>query len=133
MLHDGSIRDWSGDRHCLTLQVDCQYLAELIDPSFESFFVELAQIETLHFDAWAEPTRTMTDLDGIFQNDLEILSAASKENRVEITCSCWEPGFRGGTLFLSARSINIFDQQRRELTTAELAGICKKYWDKFGS
>lgn len=134
MLHDGSITGWSGDRHCLTLRVDCEYLAERIDPSFESFFVELTEIEMLRFEAWTTPVWILTNLAGISQNDLEILSAASKENRVEITCNCWNgPDFRGGTLLLSARSIKIFDQGRREITIEFLAGVAKKYWDKFSA
>ena len=37
ILHDGTISACTGDKDLLTLTVDCEYLAELIDKSFDKF------------------------------------------------------------------------------------------------
>jgi hypothetical protein len=39
ILHDGTISAWTGEKNLLTLTVDCEYLAELIDKSFDKFFL----------------------------------------------------------------------------------------------
>ncbi len=66
ILHDGTISGWTGDRNLLTLKIDCQYLAERIDKSFESFYVEFIQIDNLYLTTWPNPfdlpVLTLTDL-----------------------------------------------------------------------
>lgn len=77
IFHDGSIESYSGDYQLLTLKVGCLYLAELIDPTFEYFYLELAEIEVLEFDSWTSPPERpnilKTELADIFQSDLEIM------------------------------------------------------------
>ena len=47
ILHDGTISAWTGDKNLLTLTVDCEYLAERIDKSFDKFYVELINVDKL--------------------------------------------------------------------------------------
>jgi len=137
ILHDGTISCCTGDKNLLTLTVDCQYLAERIDKSFENFYVDLIQIQDLYFETWPNPfdlpMLTLTDINEIFKADLEILSADIKEKLVLVTCNQHDKAFdySGGNLFISCNAIKIYDQSKRELSIDEFGTICKSYWDEF--
>ena len=134
ILHDGRISSWTGDRNLLTLKIECQYLAERIDKSFDSFYVDLIQIDNLYLTTWPNPfdlpVLTLTDLNEIFKAELEILSAEIKENLVVVSCNQHDTNFRycGGNLTISCMTTKIFDQNRNELTIDEFDNICKSYW-----
>jgi len=134
ILHDGRISSWTGDRNLLTLKIECQYLAERIDKSFDSFYVDLIQFDNLYLTTWPNPfdlpVLTLTDLNEIFKAELEILSAEIKENLVVVSCNQHDTNFRycGGNLIISCMTTKIFDQNRNELTIDEFDNICKSYW-----
>ena len=50
IFHDGEISAWTGNKDLLTLTVDCEYLAERIDKSFDKFYVELSFIDKIELD-----------------------------------------------------------------------------------
>ena len=136
ILHDGTISGWTGDRNLLTLKIECQYLAERIDKSFDSFYVDLIQIDNLYLTTWPNPfdlpVLTLTDLNDIFKAELEILSAEIKENLVVVTCNQHDTDFDycGGKLTINCMAIKISDQNRNELTIDEFDIICKSYWSE---
>jgi len=90
ILHDGTIFVWTGDKHLLTLTVECQYLAERIDKSFDKFYVELSKIDKIELDPWTSPinlpTIIKTDFADIFRAELEILSAVIINEIVIVAC-----------------------------------------------
>jgi hypothetical protein len=134
ILHDGRISGWTGDKNLLKLKIDCQYLAERIDKSFDSFYADLIQIDNLWLTTWPNPidlpVLTLTDLNDIFKAELEILSAEIKENLVVVTCNQHDTDFDycGGKLTINCMAIKIYDQNRNELTIDEFDNICKSYW-----
>ncbi len=134
ILHDGIISGWTGNKNQLTLEIECQYLAERIDKSFDRFYVDLIQIDNLHLTTWPNPfdlpVCTLTDLNDIFKAGLEILSADIKEDKVLVECNQHDTNFNycGGNLTISCMTIKISDQKRNELTIDELNDICKSYW-----
>lgn len=134
ILHDGTISGWTGDSNLLTLTIDCQYLAERIDKSFDRFYVDLIQIDNLYLTTWPNPfdspVLTLTDLKEIFKAELEILSAEIKENLVVVSCNQHDTGFSycGGNLTINCMAIRISDQNRNELTIDEFENICNGYW-----
>jgi hypothetical protein len=76
IFHDGCIEDWSGDHQLVRLKIGCQYLAELIDPAYDAFFLDLRGITRLELDPWwKDPERKtlLTDLQTIFNEGLQIL------------------------------------------------------------
>ena len=79
ILHDGRISAWTGDRNLLTLTVECQYLAERIDKSFDRFYVELTHVDELFLSTWPNPfdlpVQILTEPIDIFKAEFEILSA----------------------------------------------------------
>lgn len=135
IFHDGGIVDCKGDLHKLTLTIQCKYLAELINPDFEVFYIDLIGINKLDFDPWMNPI----DLEKIDFNsyeeylkvDLEILSAEIKDDVVLITCNQHDTDldFCGGNIIISANDFKLFDYNSKQLTIEQLDSICKKYWD----
>jgi hypothetical protein len=137
ILHDGTISAWTGDKDLLTLTVDCQYLAERIDKSFDRFYVELRQVDDLFLSTWPNPfdipVQTLTELSNIFKAELELLSADIKDGKVVIACNQHDTDFDycGGNLTISCKTINVFDQNKNELTIDQFDEICKCYWDEW--
>lgn len=138
ILHDGWIETWSGNRNKLVLIIGCTYLAELIDKSFEYFYVELFDIRKIEFFAWMNPIsleqKIFTELSEIFQAELEILSSDKKDDDVVVVCNQHDTKFDycGGNLTLNCQNIKVFDQSKRQLSIEEFDEICKKYWNHFG-
>lgn len=137
VLHDGTISTWTGDKSLLSLTIECGYLAERIDKSFDKFYVELSNIEKMELDPWTNPvdlpTVIKTDLADIFKAELEILSADIKDDTVVVTCNQSDPDFDycGGDLTISCKKIKVFDQNKNELTIDKFGEICKNYWDEW--
>ena len=137
ILHDGTVSAWTGDKDLLTLTVDCEYLAERIDKSFDKFFVELTRLDELFLSIWTNPfdlpVQTLTDLSDIFKAELEILSADIKEGKVIIACNQHDTDldYCGGNLTISCQTIKVFDQNKNELTIDQFGEICKIYWDEW--
>jgi len=136
IFHDGVISAWAGNKELLTLTVDCEYLAERIDKSFDKFYVELSFIDKIELDPCTNPfdipTVIKINLDDIFRAELEILSADIKDNVVVVTCNQYNTNFDycGGNLKINCRSIKVFDQSKNELTIEQLDKICNEYWDE---
>ena len=135
ILHDGRTSTWTGDKNFLTLKINCEYLAERMDKSFKSFFVECRQIDKLELHPWMNPIGLpqilLIEIEDIFKAELEILSAEIENDFVKITCSQHNLDFDycGGTLLLNCKQIKIFDQARRQLTIEEFDKICNDYWN----
>jgi hypothetical protein len=137
ILHDGTISAWTGDKNLLTLTVDCQYLAERIDKSFDKFYLELKAIEKIELDPWTNPTELptviKTDLAEIFKAELEIMSAAIKDDFVVVTCLQFDTNFdyNGGNLSICCKTISVFDQGKNELTIEQFDKLCSEYWEEW--
>ncbi|WP_316736623.1 hypothetical protein [Pedobacter aquatilis] len=137
ILHDGTISAWTGDKNLLTLTVECQCLAERINKSFDSFYVELRQVDDLFLSTWPSlfdlPVQTLTEPSDIFKAELELLSANIKDEKVIIACNQHNTDFDycGGNLTLSCKDIKVFDQNKNELTIEQFDIICKSYWDEW--
>ncbi|EKT3967278.1 hypothetical protein NTJ12_002364 [Flavobacterium psychrophilum] len=135
IFHDGTIETWNGNQELLKLKIDCEYLAERIDKSYASFYVEFEKIETLEFNPWMnpinQPQTLFTNIVDIFQASLEILSAEIENGFVKITCNQHNLDFNycGGTLLVNCKNVKVFDEKNNELTIDELDKICNEYWN----
>jgi len=137
-LHDGVIVSWNGDKNQLNLKIECQYLAERFDPTYNHFHVQLFQIERHTLEPWMKdfiPQENIVSLEEIFKAQLEIKSSEIKDDVVIIYCSQSDPvyDFCGGNLFIKCRDIKLFDQQNHEITLDELKVISMQYWDDFNN
>lgn len=137
ILHDGPITGWKGNKDMLTLTIDCLYLAERIDNSFDKFYVQLFNIDKLELDPWTNSIEiekvVKTDFADIFKAELGILSAVIIDNAVIVSCQQYDSDFdySGGNLKINCEKIKVFDQNRNELTIKQFGEICKNYWDEF--
>lgn len=137
ILHDGTIAYFSGDKKLLTLIVDCSYLAQRIDKSFDNFYVDLIGVKNISLTTWPNPTtlpsKTLTEMKDIFEAQLEILSADIKADNVIVSCGQYDTSYNysGGNLTINCEAIKIYDQNKNELTIDNLDAVCKSYWDEF--
>jgi hypothetical protein len=138
MLHDAEIIEWEGNKELLTLTIECKYLAERIDKSFDKFYIDLYSIGKMEFDPWTNPPEVpaiiKTDLHDIFKTKLEMNSADIKDDEVIVTCFQHNTEFDycGGELTLSCQSIKLFDHRKNEMTVEQLDKICNEYWEECG-
>ncbi|HZG00720.1 MAG TPA: hypothetical protein VEY71_06940 [Chitinophagales bacterium] len=135
IFHDGSISSWQGDKSLLRLEIDCPYLAERLDKSYDHFYIELVNVRTIELQPWKNPIAAdpiiVKELNEIFEGDLEILSAESSNETVVVTCQQWNTklDYRGATLIVGCEQIRIYDQSNKELSLDRLQDICKDYWE----
>ena len=113
--------------------MECEYLAERIDKSFDKFYIELSEIDKIELELWTEVDipDIKTELADIFEAELGIISADSKGNDVVVACDQDDKNFDydGGNLSINCSYIKIFDQLKKEITVDQLLEICKNYWD----
>jgi hypothetical protein len=137
-LHDGEIASAKGTAERLTLRIDCQYLAELFQPDFYFFYVELTSVLEFSFTSWEEPALTTTGvvpaLAIILQGEFEIASAQVAKGKAVISLlGTSQPGnSRGGNLAIDCQQITLFNQNKRALTLNALQQAARGYWNQLG-
>ncbi len=137
IFHDGTIETWNGNHELLKLKIDCEYLAQRIDKSYASFYVEFEKIEKLEFNPWMnpihQPQKLFSNIVDIFQASLEILSVEIENAFAKITCNQHNLDFDycGGTLLVNCKNVKVFDEKNNMLTIDELDKICNEYWNDF--
>lgn len=138
IFHDGTIETWNGDKSKLTLKISCLYLAQRINKSYEYFYLELINIDTITLNPWTIPIDAQdiikTNLQEIFETELEILNAEIENGSVEISVaqSNSNINYSGGILTLNCQEIKIYDHQKVLINLEYLEDICNQYWDGFG-
>lgn len=135
IFHDGVIVECKGDLKKLTMTIQCDYLAELLNPDFKNFYVDLMGISKLDFAPWMNPIN-LKNIDfksheEYLKADLEILSAEIKDGFVFVTCNQHDTDldYCGGHLMISANDFNLFDHNGTIITIGHLDSVCRKYWD----
>ena len=54
-FHDGSISFHKKENQNQIWKIDCEYLAEIINPSFKHFWIEIINCKFLEFVPWMNP------------------------------------------------------------------------------
>jgi hypothetical protein len=137
ILHDGSIKEWWDNEHVLTLKISCQYLAELIHPDFNFFFIDLVGAKIVELQPWWDniiESDVLIKLEEIFAGELEILSAKVTEGKVQIACNQRSKSlsYIGGNLMVSCENVVVYDEAKTELSLNEFDKICNAYWASIG-
>ncbi|AFM03380.1 hypothetical protein Fleli_0926 [Bernardetia litoralis DSM 6794] len=140
VLHDGMIEDHKIEDDNLILKIYCQYLAKNINSSYEYFWIELQNINSISLMPWLKDTKEEVfwkDIELIFQKGLEILNTKiTSEDTIQVICDCYDRFnedaiYVGGILEFDCNSIRIFDEAKNEINLGFLKEIATKYWDKF--
>ena len=133
ILHDGFITDHYGNHNLLVLTVDCKFLADQINESFEKFYVHLLEINNLFLVTWPNdfylPIQKLNEPKDIFKAKLEILSSEIRDYKVIVECNQPDLNFDycGGNLIIDCRKIEIYDQANNQITIDKLEKIFKDY------
>jgi hypothetical protein len=139
VLHDGGVVSWANNEDALTLKVECEYLAERIDRTFQSFTIKLDDVQMLEFEPWVADASLsqsiFTNIDEIFQGELILSSATIEEESVRIYCvqRYSKFGYSGGELRLSAKAIALFDHAGKPLSVDDILQIGKQYWEEWSN
>lgn len=138
VFHDGTPGEWSFNNHVLSLRVSCAYIAELISPGFEFFYVELAGTRTFEFVPWVLDEKdkvSITDLSEIAKGDFEINDAEVIGNHVEVNCNecSGRFGSPGGNFKIAAEQITIRSEDLRTITLTDLELLIKTRWSAAGN
>ncbi|WP_297333971.1 hypothetical protein [Flavobacterium sp.] len=135
-LHDGGIEAWSFDDNILKLQVSCLYLAEMINPEFEFFYIEIPAVESLSLTCHLkdEESCVLTSPDEIFSGELEIISAESFDDKTVIHLYQGDVSAKYivAELHLKASEIHIYQHEKSEINVDFLSKISDDYWTNFG-
>lgn len=135
ILHDGVISEASFVDQDLLLTVRISYLAQRIAPNCTTFSVRLDRVEDMSFTTWPKESgaasEVLRDASAIFEPPLDILSGESADGYVQVVCNQPSSQTRhcGGTLSLRTSSATVWDQNRKQYSLTELAGIARAYWE----
>ncbi len=138
ILHDGEILDAEFSEGTLNLKVGIGYLANRVNPNFDTFQVTLKEVENLSFRTWPrlkdEEPSLLNIIDDIFKPPLDILESNLMDNGyVEIICNqkAVASDFCGGNLQLKTTGAIVRDESGKQYSIDELGTICEEYWDEW--
>jgi hypothetical protein len=139
IFHDGVISSCQFRHGELCLEVEIQYLAELINSAFKKFQVSLKGVENIRFTTWPSDLKSepqlLCDVSIIFEPKLDILEGNIKENQIQVVCNQASSNYDycSGELYFSAVSAVVIDEAVKSYSIEELDSLCKDYWDAWAN
>ena len=139
IFHDGTIESWSGNEKKLTLKINCQFLAERINPEYVYFYVDIIDITAIELDTYidnaekvvVESPIVIKEIDKIFSEEIDIFYAKTENQYVEI--NCWQVneklGYVANRLRINCSSVDVFNQSREWITISDFVKIGDDYWN----
>jgi len=137
IFHDGTAYYFSGDDKHLVLRVHCRYLAKMLQPSFENFYVHLFDLSEFVFvphEHVSDKTKSVFFTSEAFKYSIEILYSKQINCHVEVDCNlrpmpdnCMYPS---GNLLVNAGDVKVYDHNGKQLSIESLAAISEKYWKR---
>jgi hypothetical protein len=136
IFHDGTICGFNNHSNGLKLKIDCYYLSEMINPEFESFYLDLIEPTELEFEPWSDkgfPRKNISDLETIRQWEYNIFTCKIENGKYQIDVEIEQPktALIGGSLNFDCKGIKIYDQSLTEMTFEQLSELSKQYWTEF--
>jgi hypothetical protein len=131
IFHDGSISQASYKNGQAKFSIDIEYLAERVQPSFQKFFVVVHGFSAFGLRTWSsqfnEAVQIITVFEQIFIPELEILGGEVEDGHISLNCLGEANEYR--ELFFSAEGVTVTDQAGKEYSFADLACLCREYWE----
>ncbi|GGI11645.1 hypothetical protein [Gottfriedia solisilvae] len=127
IFHDGTIIQFFESTKKISIEIEIEYLAELINQNFRSFICELINCEEINFKFWEENNNTVNDLEILKKYELEILEAEEMDDKIVV--KCLSNINTGGNLYIKTESIKIYDKDKREISISKLAEVSHQYWN----
>lgn len=135
IFHDGVIGSCALNGDELTLDIAIRYLAERVKPGFRTFRVRLFGVSNVRFSTWPDDLQSapvvLTDIQQIFEPDLDILEGNANGDEIEIVCNQPSPAFSycGGELRFRCLCAEVTDESGKYYSIEELSALCEGYWD----
>ncbi len=119
MFHDGTITQLLKGAKTTSMEIEIEYLAELINKNFTSFICEFINFEEINFKFWEEDNFTVIDSELLQNYELEIIEAEEIDNTVVL--KCLSNIKNGGNFYIQTETIKIYDQEKNEISISKLA------------
>jgi|GEM_PF-1410954 hypothetical protein len=131
-FHDGGFLFLRRNKRDIDFQIEIQYLASIIDPTYTYFQGTLINCHQCAFEPWGKEKARYEDIDSINTAiiDMEISNARVEDNRLYIHC-LGDQQTIGGSLSVSCDSIAIFDEGGKEILVDELLELARRYWKQY--
>ncbi|MBI1184741.1 hypothetical protein GC194_10740 [bacterium] len=120
----------------LVLKINCLYLAELMHPTFEYFYLEIFDLQSIELTRWlndgAKLNERSTELHEIFADELEVITADEKLDLISIVCMQLDKkvDFSGGILAIRCGGGRLFNHNHQALGLEKLIELANGYWGK---
>ncbi len=131
IFHDGGLTISSFKNEELELRIEIQYLAELIKPTYNFFYLTLESCENLELIPWEEDRPKIVEVNEIFKYELEILEARIKDGKINIQGIANEGDIHnefGATLSFNVKEVAIKDNELNPVSLSKMQEIWKQYW-----
>ncbi|MGY6648318.1 hypothetical protein [Wenyingzhuangia sp. IMCC45574] len=126
IFHDGTIHSLEEKNGKTIMIIDCIYLAEMINPDFRFFNIEIKKLEQIALKKNKNiETISMKELEEL---NLEILTANYEDSKVIIACDYDFHSFV--EIHLQLEEITLYDESNKLITLENLINIQKKYRKK---
>ncbi len=134
-LHDGTLYlDMTPTEAYHCWKVDCEYLAERIQPQYTLFWIKVYGLKKFVFHPWLRdleaPEIVLTAPTALSQIALGIYEATVKEGEVTLVLedSYEAANFAGGTLVIACQGIELLDQAWKPIEAVALGKLANAYW-----
>ncbi|GGI12973.1 hypothetical protein [Gottfriedia solisilvae] len=127
MFHDGTITQLIERTKTISMEIEIEYLAKLINKNFTSFICEFINYEEINFKFWEENDFTVIDSELLKKYELEIIEAEEIDNKVVL--KCLSKLNTGGNFYIQTETIKIYDQEKQEISISKLAEVSHQYWN----
>jgi len=128
MFHDGTIVQFFESTKKISIEIEIEYLAELINQNFKYFICELINCKEIYFKFWEDNNNTVNDLEILKKYELDILEAEEIDDKIVV--KCLSNINTGGNLYIKTESIKVYDQDKQEISFSKLAEVSHQYWNK---
>ncbi|MET3195187.1 hypothetical protein [Bacillus sp. OAE603] len=127
LFHDGTITQLIERTKTISMEIEIEYLAELINKNFKSIICEFINYEEINFKFWEENNFTVIDSELLKKYELEIIEAEEIDNKVVL--KCLSNLNTGGNFYIQTETIKIYEQEKQEISISKLAEVSHQYWN----
>lgn len=129
-FHDGTINGIKSFFNFIELEVEIRYLAEMLIPNSTIIFLQLKEVNKLYFTPWCDDSEKIDDFEVLNKEELEVTSSKIiNEEEISVQLLSELSFYPGGELLVSCVGFQLFNQNRKAVSFAELISVTKSYWD----
>lgn len=124
-LHDGCVDGCAGNHQEMWLKIGCTYLAELIDNSFDSIYLNLSDVTSLYFEVHGGSKVAIDSTTDLVQLDIELLYSKVESGCIKVDCT-------KGILYLNCSTVEVFNLAKAPISKQAFFDLAELYWSNVG-